>query len=158
MVDEVSSQSVIDKHNGKMIVDFTATWCGPCKQIAPTFEALSKEYSSLKFIKVDVDKSPEIASKYGVTAMPTFKIIENGVAIDELKGASPAALRNLCDQHKGASTFKGTGHRLGGSGPSTVKQGVSYEPPKFIKTTVVFILPFLVFVVVKAILGVLYKK
>ena len=52
--------------NGKLIViDFTATWCGPCKMIAPIFKQLSQEFSGVIFVKVDVDEAPDVAAKYG---------------------------------------------------------------------------------------------
>lgn len=51
------------------VVDFWATWCGPCKLIAPTFQTLSNEYRHVTFVKVDVDASQDIAKTYGVTAM-----------------------------------------------------------------------------------------
>eukprot|EP00834_Sanchytrium_tribonematis_P000280 NODE_5_length_72347_cov_1.339331.p48 type:complete len:163 gc:universal NODE_5_length_72347_cov_1.339331:45166-45654(+) len=154
MVKEVTTQSEIDKTNGKIICDFTATWCGPCKQIKPVFEKLEKEYSSLKFICVDVDKCPDIAKKYGVTAMPTFVVIQNSNSIDELKGASPNALRNLCDKHKGPSAFSGKGYVLGSTTPVSstgtriLQQGTSFQPPATLKTIVLFLFPFLIYLAV----------
>jgi thioredoxin len=71
--------------NKLTIIDFTATWCGPCKMIAPVFKELSEEYGSrAQFIKVDVDDNPEAAQKYGVTAMPTFLFIKGGEVVDRL--------------------------------------------------------------------------
>lgn len=77
------------------IVDFFATWCGPCSAIAPTFEELSNKYLNLKFVKVDVDKCVETKSKYGVTAMPTFIVLLNGQRVDMMKGADKGSLENL---------------------------------------------------------------
>ena len=150
MVDEVKSQSVIDKES-KCIVLFTAVWCGPCQAIKPTFEALSTDIKGLKFFKVDVDTCQDIAQKYGVTAMPTFIVMQNGSAIDELKGASAAALRNLCQKHKGASTFIGKGRSLNG-GPSSIKKSNDIQLPKSLKTVLAFCMPFLVYSLIMVVL------
>jgi len=77
------------------IIDFFATWCGPCSAIAPTFEELSNKYLNLKFIKVDVDKCTESKNKYAVPVMPTFIVLLNGQRMDMLKGAEKTALENL---------------------------------------------------------------
>lgn len=64
-----------------VILDFTATWCPPCKAIAPFYEKLATEHAAegaLAFGKVDVDEAPDVASKFGVTAMPTFVFLVDG--------------------------------------------------------------------------------
>lgn len=58
----------------KAVVDFYATWCGPCKMFSPVFEDVEKEHD-FNFIKIDVDKYPEIARKYGVMSIPTVILI-----------------------------------------------------------------------------------
>ncbi|TPX70435.1 hypothetical protein SpCBS45565_g01819 [Spizellomyces sp. 'palustris'] len=72
--------------------NFHATWCGPCKMIAPKFEEFSKKYTKAVFIKIDVDEVPEVAEKAGVSAMPTFHIYKNGQKEAEIVGANPAKL------------------------------------------------------------------
>ncbi|OTF74596.1 hypothetical protein BLA29_002786 [Euroglyphus maynei] len=81
-------------HNGIVVVDFTASWCGPCQRITPVFERLSHEYSArgVKFLKVDVDECPDTARNNNVTAMPTFIFFKNLVAIHRMQGADPASL------------------------------------------------------------------
>lgn len=83
---------------GKLVViDFSATWCGPCKMIAPLFKELSEDNPNVVFLKVDVDENPDTAAKYGVSAMPTFVFIKKGEVVDRLMGANPAALKDMCE-------------------------------------------------------------
>ncbi|XP_078532848.1 thioredoxin-like [Lissotriton helveticus] len=82
-----------------VIVDFTATWCGPCRMIAPLFEELSKKHSGVIFLKVDVDESEDISQKYGITAMPTFIFIKNGEKVDVCTGADIKAVEKKLNAH-----------------------------------------------------------
>ncbi len=66
---------------GKVIVDFFATWCGPCKMLGPVFEKVSEEVNDVKFVKLDVDKFNDIARQYGVMSVPTLILFENGKEI-----------------------------------------------------------------------------
>ncbi|BGP57531.1 hypothetical protein JCM8202_002251 [Rhodotorula sphaerocarpa] len=84
-----------------VIVDAYATWCGPCKAIAPVYDQLSDQVGWVSFVRFDVDKCPNIAAKYKVSAMPTFLAIRNGQLVDTLKGADPAALKRLVYTHAG---------------------------------------------------------
>ena len=102
MVQQVQSVAEFDeviKANPTVIIDFTATWCGPCKMIGPKFDEMSKEFTSVKFIKVDVDALSDIAERFGVSAMPTFKVLKNGEKVDELVGASEPKLRELIQKY-----------------------------------------------------------
>ena len=63
--------------NKKVVVDFYATWCGPCKMFGPVFEKVSNE-SSITFIKIDVDAHEDIARKYGIMSIPTVVLVNNG--------------------------------------------------------------------------------
>ncbi len=73
-------------NDNKVIVDFFATWCGPCKMVGPIFEKVSNEISDVKFVKVDVDKFNDIARKYGVMSIPTFILFENGKEVKKEVG------------------------------------------------------------------------
>ncbi|XP_071082719.1 thioredoxin-like [Haliotis cracherodii] len=80
---------------GKLIVvDFFATWCGPCIHIAPVLESLSKKYPSVLFFKVDVDKNTETSEECDISCMPTFKYYKNGKEVDSLEGADEKTLES----------------------------------------------------------------
>lgn len=80
--------AVDEKYDKIMVVDFYATWCGPCKAMAPAMEAMEKKYSNkIEFNKVDIDQSPEIAQEFNVTAVPTIVVISRtGDIIETLVG------------------------------------------------------------------------
>ena len=79
------------------IVDFTASWCGPCKVIAPYYEALAQNNPNIYFMKVDVDECDDIATAYQVTGMPTFVGIVDGNVVTSFSGASKEKLDGLVD-------------------------------------------------------------
>merc|ERR1712168_1419912 len=79
------------------VVDFWATWCGPCRVIAPKVEAMSAEFTSVNFHKVDVDENDVAAAAAGIKAMPTFKLYKSGKEVAELVGANEAKLRALVE-------------------------------------------------------------
>ncbi|OXU18787.1 thioredoxin-like protein 1 [Nasonia vitripennis] len=85
-----------------VVVDFTATWCGPCQRIAPVFEQLSTKYPNAVFLKVDVDKCAETAAGQGVSAMPTFIFYRNKIKLDSCQGADPAGLESKIKQFYGS--------------------------------------------------------
>eukprot|EP01035_Chromulina_nebulosa_P021027 gene21027-27250_t len=112
MVKEVINSADFTKEisvPGLIVVDFFATWCGPCVNIAPFIEQLSIKYPQVKFLKVDVDKNKDIAGVYQVSAMPTFIFLKNRQVIDQLKGADPHGLEAKVNQHKvDVDPFSGT--------------------------------------------------
>ncbi|MBC8413136.1 MAG: thioredoxin [Nitrospira sp.] len=74
------------------MVDFWATWCGPCKIIAPVVEELAKEYGEkVNFTKVNTDENPDLASKYKIRGIPTLMFFKNGEILDQVVGAVPKA-------------------------------------------------------------------
>ena len=79
-------QSLLQAGTKSVFVDFFATWCGPCKAVAPKYEELSNAYPQAVFLKIDVDELNEISEEQGVTAMPTFMCFKNNKKQEELKG------------------------------------------------------------------------
>jgi len=84
-----------------LIIDFTASWCGPCKAIAPKYQQWSTEYKQVIFTKCDVDEARPIAQAYRISAMPTFVFIKNRQTLEMIKGANPAAIEAAIRKHAG---------------------------------------------------------
>ncbi len=87
--DETFDSEVL-KHQGTVLVDFWAEWCGPCKALAPVLDGLASEYQNkLKVVKVNVDESPNAPQQYKVRGIPTMIIFKNGQMVDQLVGNQP---------------------------------------------------------------------
>jgi thioredoxin 1 len=83
-------ESEVLKAATPVLVDFTATWCGPCKQLAPIVEELAKDYAAkVKIGKVDIDENQDLAAQYGVMAVPTLLLFKNGKVRDQSTGVMP---------------------------------------------------------------------
>jgi len=70
-----------------VLVDFWATWCGPCQFMHPIFTRLAKKYRTIKFARVNVDDAQSVAARYGIYAIPTFVVFKNGQPVDKAVGA-----------------------------------------------------------------------
>ncbi|KAK2636295.1 hypothetical protein Ddye_031087 [Dipteronia dyeriana] len=86
--------------NKLLVIDFTATWCGPCKSMEPVIKEFVAKYSEVEFIKIDVDKFTEITKQFGVEAMPTFILIKKGKEVDRLVGAKKDDLQKKIEKHR----------------------------------------------------------
>ena len=86
-----------------VLVDFWAAWCGPCRQLAPVIDQLSQEYEgTAKVGKVDTDKNPNLAMKYGIQSIPTVMVFTNGEVISQMMGNQPKnVLQEALDSAKG---------------------------------------------------------
>lgn len=86
-----------------VVVDFFATWCGPCRLVTPILEELSDRFKQVRFYKVDIDESPDVAERYAVAGVPTLIMVKKGEEVDRKIGAHPRpALEGWLNQHAGA--------------------------------------------------------
>ncbi len=91
-IDDSNFEKVVLQAKVPTLVDFWATWCGPCRMVAPVVDELSEEYDGrVNFAKVDVDQNPQIASKYGIMSIPTLIIFKGGQPVSNIVGFRPKA-------------------------------------------------------------------
>eukprot|EP01004_Peranema_trichophorum_P000633 NODE_10701_length_497_cov_43.224599_g10050_i0.p1 GENE.NODE_10701_length_497_cov_43.224599_g10050_i0~~NODE_10701_length_497_cov_43.224599_g10050_i0.p1 ORF type:complete len:105 (-),score=18.99 NODE_10701_length_497_cov_43.224599_g10050_i0:124-438(-) len=104
MVKKISTEDefneVIKKATGLVVFDWFAEWCGPCKQIAPFVENLSKENPDVAFYKIDVDELEDLAAKEGIQSMPSFHFYKGGNKVDNTTGANKENLAAMVAKHK----------------------------------------------------------
>lgn len=90
IINTTQFRSDVENGNGVVVVDFFATWCGPCKMLAPVFEAAGEEMQNeARFVKVDIDQSLEIAQQFNITTVPTMMIFKDGKPVQSLVGFMP---------------------------------------------------------------------
>ncbi|KAF9683084.1 hypothetical protein SADUNF_Sadunf05G0175400 [Salix dunnii] len=85
--------------NKLIVVDFTASWCGPCKFIAPAVEELAWKLPNVTFLKVDVDELQSVAQEWDVQAMPTFIFLKDGEIVEKYTGANKMKLQEAVEKH-----------------------------------------------------------
>lgn len=88
----------LDQNKEKYVINFSASWCGPCKKFAPLFQELASKYTDITFYKVDIDKLPDLALFYNVNSMPTFLFFELGQIQSTVTGANEIAVRKALDK------------------------------------------------------------
>jgi len=104
-VQPVTSSDDLKKHlrdagDRLVVLDFHATWCGPCKMIAPEVDSFANLYPQVLFLKVDVDECDDVASDYNIESMPTFLFIKQSQVVETLKGTNKEKLEQLILKYK----------------------------------------------------------
>ena len=74
-----------------VLLDFWASWCGPCRMVSPIVDEIAAERSDIKVCKINVDEQPELAARFGVMSIPTLVVMKNGKVINQAVGARPKA-------------------------------------------------------------------
>lgn len=88
-VDKSNFQAEVMEADKPVIVDFWASWCGPCRQINPVLTSIAETHDELYVAKINIDESPEIAQQYQVLSVPTFLVFEDGQVTKTVVGAKP---------------------------------------------------------------------
>lgn len=94
----------VEKGEGRIVVDFFATWCGPCHQVAHSLEDLATRWEGkVRFVKVDIDENPDLADRYSIATIPTIALFEGGRMVAKTIGARPA---NAIERELGLGTHQ----------------------------------------------------
>ncbi|KAK2966943.1 hypothetical protein RJ640_002128 [Escallonia rubra] len=88
-----------------MVVDFSASWCGPCKLMEPAIHSMATKFTEVDFVKIDVDELSDVAQDFGVQAMPTFVFLKQGKEVDRVIGAKKDELERKVLKHKESPKF-----------------------------------------------------
>lgn len=79
----------IKQNEGVVLIDFFASWCGPCKMLAPIIDEIAEERADVSVVKINVDDEPELAERFGVFSIPTLVVMKNGEVVNKSSGARP---------------------------------------------------------------------
>ena len=88
-VNKDNFQEVVLNSDKPVLVDFWASWCGPCRMVAPVLEEIANERSDVKVCKINVDEEPELAGRYNVMSIPTLLVVQEGQVVNQAVGARP---------------------------------------------------------------------
>ena len=98
---DTNFETEVLKNTQITLVDFWAEWCGPCRQLAPTIDALAEQYSGkAKIMKMNVDHNPGVPQQFNIRGIPTVIVFKNGQAVDQVVGNQPkTAFENVIERH-----------------------------------------------------------
>lgn len=95
MIKEIKNNEIHDELKDNLVlVDFYATWCGPCKMMHPVIDSVASENENLKILKIDVDQNEDLAREYGIMTIPTLILFKEGKIIEKKVGFTPKEMIN----------------------------------------------------------------
>ena len=88
-VNQENFHSEVLESDKKVLLDFWASWCGPCRMVAPVLDAIAEERDDIKVCKINVDEEPELASRFAIMSIPTLMVVQDGQVVNKATGARP---------------------------------------------------------------------
>lgn len=88
-INKTNFQNEVINSEKPVLLDFWASWCGPCRMVAPAIEEIANERSDIKVCKVNVDEQPELAGRFGIMSIPTLVVMKDGKVTNQAMGARP---------------------------------------------------------------------